>query len=200
MDFHGQRRSNDTHASRTDPEARLHRKSVGREARLCHMGHTLAENRHGLTLAVAVTEAPGTAEPAAGPAMLDQVRRRYKLKPKTCGADKGDDGGPFLRALERRKVTPRVPTKAGKIGGEHARRRKDQADIRARQRMRRREATLGYRLSQRCRKRIEEGYGWLKTVAGLVRTRLVGRWKIRQQMTLGAAAYNLVRMRRLTAA
>jgi transposase len=200
VDFHGQKRSNDTHVSGTDPEARLYRKSTGQEARLCHMGHTLAENRHGLILAVAVTEASGTAEPEAALSMLDNVRQRYRLKPKTCGADKGYDGGPFLRALQRRNVTPHVPTKAGKIGGEHAKQRKDQADIRARQRMRRREKTLGYRLSQRCRKRIEEGYGWLKTVAGLVKTRLVGRWKIRQQMTLGATAYNLVRLRSLTAA
>jgi transposase len=206
LDFHGQRRSNATHQSTTDPEAKLYRKARGQSASLYHMGHAITENRHGLVMAVDVSEASGTAEPAAAVGMLERIKRRLRLKPRTLGSDKGYDGGPFLLELERRDICPHVPTRGQqkKIGGTCRRSKATLQRIKplieARQRMRRRERTLGYRLSQRCRKKIEEAIGWMKTVAGMCRTRLVGRWKIRQQLHLSAAAYNLVRIRKLAIA
>lgn len=199
VNFHGQKRSNATHQSTTDPEARLYRKSDGQAAKLYHLGHAITENRHGLVMAVGITEARGDAEPAAAQTMLERMKRRLKLEPRTLGGDKGYDSGPFLIAMEQRDIRPHVPTKAGKIGGISPRKKQDEPLIKARQRMRRREATVGYRMSQRCRKKIEEAFGWIKTVAGLVRTRLVGQWKLRQQMQLAATAYNLVRIRGLAA-
>ena len=199
VDFHGERRSNATHVSRTDPEARLYRKSDGQAAQLYHMGHALAENRHGLILGVEVSEAAGDAEPAAALRMLDDLRRKQEVKPRTCGSDKGYDSGPFMMQLESRRIVPHVAVKEGKIGGKYIRWRKDQPSIAARQRMRQRMKSLGYRLSQKARKKIEEAFGWLKRIAGLARTRLVGRWKLRQQLEMAASAYNLVRMTRLLA-
>ena len=197
VDFRGEKRTNDTHASRTDPEARLYRKGVGREAKLSHMGHVLGENRHGLIVGVAVTEANGTAEREAALDLLTRAKRRHKLRPRTLGADKGYDAGAFLRKLERRRVTPHVPI-VKPPRDPRAVPQKDQVpDIRARRRMQARLGTVGYALSQRCRKKIEEGIGWIKTVAGLGRSRWVGRWKLRQMAELAAAAYNLVRMRKL---
>lgn len=200
VDFHGQKRSNDTHTSTTDPQARLYKKGDGQAAKLYHMGHALAENRHGLLLAVEVSSATGDAEPAAALAMLDDLKQRHQLVPATCGADKGYDSGPFMLQLEDRQIEPHVPVKAGKIGGVHIAKRKDQMEIAARKRMWRRMRSLGYRLSQRTRKKLEEAFGWLKTIAKLGRTRLVGQWKIRQQLQTAAAAYNLVRLSRLMAA
>jgi transposase len=205
VNFHGQRRSNDTHASRTDPQAKLYRKSDGQAARLYHMGHALAENRHGLLMQVCVTGAAGDAEPAAALALVDQLRQRHGVTLATLGSDKGYDQGPYLIELEKRAVEPHTAMKSGAIGGAtmrtrpSRRRKRDRAPIEARRRMRRRQRTGGYRLSQRCRKKIEEAFGWIKTVATLTRTKLVGRWKITQQMHLAAAAYNLVRMRKLAA-
>ena len=205
VDFHGQRRSNDTHASTTDPQAKLFRKSDGQAARLYHMGHVLAENRHGLLVGVCVSEAAGDAEPAAALGLVDQLRQRHGVSVATLGSDKGYDAGPYLLELEKRDVEPHTAMKAGAVGGAtmrtrpNRRRRKDRPAIEARRRMRRRQRTRGYRISQRCRKKIEEAFGWIKTVATLARTKLVGRWKITQQMHLAAAAYNLVRMRKLTA-
>jgi transposase len=197
VDFRGQKRTNDTHASRTDPEARLYRKGVGREAKLSHMGHVLGENRHGLIVGVAVSEANGTAERAAALDLLTRAKRRHKLRPKTLGADKGYDAGDFLRKLERRKVTPHVPIVKPPRDPRTVPQKDQVPDIRARRRMQARLDTDGYTLSQRCRKKIEEGIGWIKTVAGLARSRWVGRWKLQQMAELAAAAYNLVRMRKL---
>jgi transposase len=199
VNFHGQRRRNDTHQSTTDPEARLYKKGDGQAARLYHMGHAVAENRHGLVMSVQVTAAAGDAEPAAAIGMLDWMKQCLKLKPRTVGGDKGYDGGPFLLELEERNIRPHVPTRGPKIGGTAHKTKAQLPLIAARKRMRRREKTVGYRISQRCRKKIEEAFGWIKTVAGLCRTRLVGRWKIKQQLELAAAAYNLVRIRRLAA-
>ena len=198
VDFHGKKRSNDTHASTTDPEARLYKKGDGQATKLYHAGHAVAENRNGLVMAVDVTEAAGDAEPAAALSMLDAMGEQFGVRPKTLAADKGYDGGPFLLELEGR-VRPHVPTKDGPIGGAFAHKRKGQEAIEARRRMRRRERTKGYGISQRCRKKVEEVFGWLKTVAGLCGTKLVGRWKIRQQLQLAAAAYNLLRIRKLAA-
>jgi transposase len=199
VDFHGKKRSNDTHASTTDPEARLYKKGDGQAAKLYHTGHAVAENRNGLVMAVDVTEAAGDVEPAAALSMLDAMGEQFGVRPKTLGTDKGYDGGPFLLELEGRRVRPHVPTKDGPIGGAFAHKRKDQDAIEARRRMRRRERTAGYKISQRCRKKVEEVFGWLKTVAGLCRTKLVGRWKIKQRVQLAAAAYNLLRIRKLAA-
>lgn len=200
VNFHGQKRSNATHASTTDPEARLYRKSDGQAARLYHMGHALTENRHGLVMAVRLTGATGDAEPAAAVAMLDELRLVQGLGAGTLGSDKGYDSGPYLLELEARGVEPHTAMRSGPIGGVKgtgALHRKNRPGVEARRRMRRRQRLKRYRLSQRCRKKAEEAFGWIKTVAGLVRTRLVGQWKIAQQMHLAAAAYNLVRMRKL---
>jgi transposase len=199
VDFHGRKRSNATHRSGTDPEAKLFRKGLGKEAKLCHMGHALAENRHGLVMSVAVTEATGTAERDAAVAMLDRLKERHGVAPKTLGTDKGFDAGAFYLELEARGVEPHGAM--AKPPRDPARVRRDQkAGVEARVRMRERLATAGYRLSQRCRKKVEECFGWIKGVGGLARSRHVGRWKIRQQMELAAAAYNLIRMRKLLAA
>lgn len=200
VDFHGKKRSNATHRSTTDGEARLYRKGDGQPALLYHMGHALTENRHGLIMAVAVTEASGTAEPTAAEALVDELRERFGVRVKTLGADKNYDSGPHLLELERRGVTPHAAMRNGPVGGEKQtsrRWRKHRAGIAARRRMAARLRNEAYAVSQRCRKLVEESFSWLKTVAGLARTRLVGRWKIRQQMHLAAAAFNLVRMRKL---
>lgn len=202
VNFHGQRRSNKTHRSRTDPEARLYKKGDGQAAKLYHMGHALNENRHGLILAVTASEANGTAECQAAIEMLDDLHRRQCVKPKTLGADKGYDSGPWMIELEKRDITPHPAMRHGPVGGVRGvgrRLKKDRPLIAARQRMAQRMKEAGYALSQRCRKKIEEGFGWCKTVGGLSRTRLVGRWKLKQQLELTAAAYHLVRMRKLLA-
>lgn len=200
VDFHGQKRSNETHASRTDPEARLYRKSKGQEAKLAHMGHVLSENRHGLILGVTASAANGTAEREATTEMLDELQRTHGLVPTTLGADKGYDDGTFFQQLEEREIVPHIPLVKPPVEVETVREKKRLPGIQARHRMQERMQQEGYRLSQRCRKKIEECFGWLKEIAGLDRCRTVGRWKLRQQLELGAAAYNLVRMRRLAPA
>lgn len=204
VDFHGQKRSNATHRSTSDPEARLYKKGDGQSARLTHMGHALSENRHGLLMAVHLSEANGKSECESALVMLSDLHMRQKIKPKTLGADKGYDkgydNGPWLLELERRKITPHTAMRRRPVGGTSRRQKKDRPLIAARQRMARRMKQAGYRASQRCRKKLEEGFGWCKTIAGLSRTRLVGHWKITQQLELAAAAYNLVRMRKLLTA
>jgi transposase len=197
VDFHGQKRTNDTHQSRTDPEAKLYRKSKGQEAKLAHMGHTLGENRHGLIMAVAVTEANGTAERTAALDMLDQLKATHGLQPTTLGADKGFDSGEFFQDLEARRIEPHVPLVKEPRDPAEVPYHKQRPGVEARQRMKTRMTSEGYRLSQKCRKKIEEGYGWLKEIAGLGRSRVVGRWKLKQLFEIGAAAYNLVRLRTL---
>jgi len=152
------------------------------------------ENRNGLCLDIAVDAADGHAERRNARSMFQRVCRRHRLLPETLGADKGYDDGKFLDAVENIDgVIPHVPIKAGAIVAEdeagHARRR-------ARLRMR----NKGYALSQKIRKRVEEVFGWLKTVGGLARARLVGRWKIAQTALATAAAYNLLRIVRLECA
>jgi transposase len=196
VDFRGERRTNATHRSTTDLEARLYRKSFGQETKLRHLGHALGENRHGLIVGVAVTEANGTAERAAAVDLVDGFRQFAGWDPATVGLDKGYDAGELFLALETRGVEPHgALTKPPKA--EAAARPRERDKVAARHRMAARAAGEGYRLSQRCRKKLEEGFGWLKQIAGLARSRLIGRWKIRQLWELGAAAYNLVRMRRL---
>ena len=199
VDFHGHKRGNQTHHSTTDSEARLYKKADGQPAKLYHMGHALTDNRHGLVMAVAVTEANGQAEPAAALEMVDDLRRYQRVRPKTAGSDKGYDSGPYYLELEKRGITPHCAMRAGKVGGTVRRHTGHQPLIQARKRMAGRLGSASYQLSQRCRKKIEEAFGWIKSVAGMYRTRLVGRWKIKQQMQLAAAAYNLVRIRKLAA-
>lgn len=200
VNFHGQKRTNDTHASRTDPEAKLYRKGRGKEAKLAHMGHTLGENRHGLIVAVAVTEANGTAERAAALDMLDELKATHGVRPTTLGADKGYDDGEFFRDVESRQIEPHVPLVKEPRDPAAVPYHKQRPGVEARQRMKMRMTSEGYRLSQKCRKKIEEGYGWLKAIGGLARSRVVGRWKLRQLMEIAAAAYNLVRLRTLNPA
>ena len=200
VDFHGEKRTNKTHASKTDPEARLYRKGVGKEAKLAHLGHALTENRHGLVLGVSVSEANGRAECAAALTMLDRLKSRHQLSPKTLGADKGFDSGPFFLELEQREIEPHCAvTNRPAPRKEHVRAFR-RAAVAARERMKARFTTVSYQLSQKHRKKVEEYFGWMKTIAGLGRSRWVGRWKIQQQLELTAAAYNLVRMRKLLAA
>jgi transposase len=200
VDFHGQKRSNETHESTTDPDARLHRKAAGRPALPSHALHAVVENRHGL--AVAVNSPLGNSEPEAALSLIDRVKKRFGIKPRTVGTDKGYDQGPFLRGLERRKVRPHAAMKDGPIGGKPGTRyrRQNRADIEARRRMRRRTRGAGYKISRRCRKKIEEWIGWAKTIGGLYRTRLIGHRKTGQQAHVAGAAFNLIRMRNLAGA
>jgi len=197
VDFHGKKRTNSTHRSRTDPDARLFRKGKGKETKLSHMGHALVENRHGLVMNVCVTEASGRAESQAALNMLDDLHRRQSCQPTTLGADKGYDGGPFYRELESRGVAPHVAMiRTSGRNPKHVR-KADLENIAARDRMRDRTESTGYRLSQRCRKKSEECFSWLKGIAGLGRSRWPKRWKLKQQMELAAAGYNLLRIRKL---
>jgi transposase len=197
VNFHGEKRTNDTHASRTDPEAKLHRKGLGKEAKLSHMGHALGENRNGLIVAITVTEANGTAERSAALEMLDGVHATHALTPTTLGADKGYDSGEFLQELESRGIEPHVPLVKAPCDPKSVVHSHRKAGVEARHRMKARMGSDGFLLSQKCRKKIEEGFGWLKTIAGLGRSRVVGRWKLKQLLEVGAAAFNLVRLRSL---
>ena len=191
VDFHGQKRSNETHRSTTDPQARLARKSRATAALLCHSGHALMENRHGLCLEIGVAAADGHAERDMAETLLRRFRRRHGVKPKTLGADKGYEAGEFLRTIEEDlHITPHVPISAQRVTTEGP-----AGD--ARRRMLRRMKTLGYQISQRVRKKIEQMFGWMKQAGGLRKVRHVGRWKIQQVAYLWAAAYNLLRLAHL---
>ena len=191
VDFHGQKRTNETHRSTTDPEAKLYRKGNGKESKLSHLGHALNENRHGLIVGIEATEANGTAERTAALDMVDELEARHGKKPTTLGADKGYDSGEFYRELERRRIEPHVPLVGQRLRSVEEVKPHEKANAAARQRMQGRQSSDGYRLSQKCRKKIEEVFGWLKEVAGMGRSRLVGRWKLQQVLELSAAAFNL---------
>lgn len=192
VDFHGERRRNATHRSVTDPEARLARRGAGQPAVLAYAGHALLEHRSGLCVAAMVTPATGTAEREAALAMLTRVRRRHRrLHPRTLAADKGYDAGPFLRALEEQHgVVPHVAIQARPIRGHTP-------EAAARRRARARQQQRGFQVSQRWRKRIEEAWGWSKTIGGLRRLRHRGVWKVAQCLVVTLAAYNLVRLAKL---
>jgi transposase len=174
VDFHGEQRTNATHQSTTDPEARLARKGKGKEAKLCLMGHVLMENRSGLVVDVATTQATGTAEVEAATEMLDRVGGDRRL---TVGGDKLYDQGPFVDACRIRNITPHVARKAkgSAVDGRTTRH-------------------AGYAVSQRVRKRVEEIFGWGKTVGGLRKLRFRGVKRAGLWVTLAATAFNLVRM------
>lgn len=192
VDFRGERRSNATHRSTTDPEARLARKGEMVGAFLCHTVHAVTENRHGLVVAVHVDEANGRAEREGALRMLGHMRRRHGIEPRTLGMDAGYDAGDFLSELEGRGIVPHVPVRPGRIV------MKDEGSM-ARMRARMRRILPSYRTSQRRRKMIEEAFGWVKTVGLLRRVRHVGRRRIAQVTEMTMAAYNLVRMSRLLA-
>jgi transposase len=200
VDFHGQKRTNETHASKTDPEAKLYRKGRGKEAKLSHMGHVLTENRHGLIVTIAVTEANGTAEREATLDMLDHLKTTHRREPVTLGGDKGYDDGEFFQDLESRHIEPHIPLVKEPVDPKLVKQKGRVPGIEARQRMKSRMSTEGYALSQRCRKKVEECFGWLKSVAGLSRSRVVGRWKLRQLFEVAGAAFNLVRLKTLAPA
>ena len=186
-DFHGQKRSNETHASTTDPDARLYKKSDGQPSRLCYMGHVLMENRHGLAVEATLTHATGTAEREATLVMLD---RRKGRNPTTIGADKAYDVTDFVGDLRARGITPHIAVNgtASKLGVA----RKTAVDEATR-------SSDGYAISQRCRKRIEEVFGWIKAAAGFAAVKVRGKPKVDATFTLAVAAYNLIRIPKLLA-
>jgi transposase len=182
VDFHGEKRSNQTHESTTDPESRLARKGKGKEAKLCYSGHVLMENRHGLCVDLRIAEASGHAERDEAMEMLRRLRRRG-YDPRTLAADKGYDAGSFPHEVLALGIEPHIAV------NEHA-----SQDSPARRFVGR----AGYAVSQRIRKRIEEIFGWAKTIGGLRKTRYKGRQRTWTAGYLVAAAYNLLRITRLT--
>jgi len=197
VDFKGQKRTNKTHRSRTDPQAKLYRKGPGKPAQLSHLGHVLSENRNGLIMEVVVTEANGTAECEAALTMVDQYKSKHGKAPTTLGADKGYDNGPILISLETKMVVPHIAMTKMEPADPETARADRKANIEARLRMKARQESTGYSISQKVRKKIEECFGWLKTIAAMDRSRWKERWKLKQQFELSAAAYNLVRLRKL---
>ena len=181
VDFHGQKRSNATHASTSDPEARLYKKGKGKEAKLCFMGHALMENRNGLIVETETTQADGFGERQAALAMIN--RRCPGERQITLGADKGYDTADFVADLRAMNVTPHV---AAKVKG-------SALDGRTTRH-------AGYLVSQKKRKLIEEAFGWGKTVGTAAKTMLRGAARVGFQFTLNMVAYNLARMPKLLAA
>ena len=182
VDFRGEKRSNATHASTTDPEARLYKKSPGTGAILCFMGHTLMENRSGLIVQADLSQADGHAERRAALAMIHR-HSPGSIRRLTLGADKGYDSADFVANLRQACVTPHVARKArhSAIDGRTTRH-------------------VGYAASQKRRKKIEEPFGWAKTVGGMAQTVYRGVERVRARFTLTMAACNLARLPRLLAA
>lgn len=185
-DFHKEKRSNASHESTTDPDARLYRKGNGKESRLCYMGHALMENRHGLVVGGCLTQANGTAERDAALDMI--VDYRPGKRRITLGGDKGYDVEDFVKDLQNLKVTPHIAidghtTKSGKT-------RKTAIDGRTTRH-------AGYEISQRCRKRIEETFGWIKSGAGMGKTKFRGTRRVAASFILALTAYNLIRLPKL---
>jgi transposase len=181
VDYHGQRRKNAEFWSTTDRAARMYRKGPGKEAKLCYFGHLLTENRNGLIVDARVTMASGFAEREAALEMAESIPGRHRA---TLAADKGYDTRDFVDALRKLKITPHVACNVtahrdSAIDGRTTRHE-------------------GYKISQRLRKRIEECYGWMKTIGPMRKTKLRGRDRVDWQFTLAAAVYNLTRLRNLT--
>ena len=180
VNFRGERRSNETHESKTDPEAQLARKSEGKESKLSYSGNLLVENRNGLIMKAEVFAANGTAERDAALVMLEQIPGGKQV---TVGGDKGFDTRDFVAECRHLGVTPHVAQNLGRRGGSAIDGRTTHHP--------------GYRLSQKKRKRIEECFGWLKTIALLRKVRHRGVCKVDWIFTFACAAYNLVRIRKL---
>jgi len=186
--FHKEKRSNETHQSTTDPEARLYKKGDGQPAKLCYIGHALMENRHGLAVGGGISQATGTAERETALELIDECRRKGRRI--TLGADKAYDVTQFVHDLRDRSVTPHIAidghlSKTGKP-------RKTALDGRTTRH-------VGYDISQRCRKRIEEVFGWIKSSAGLAKVKLRGRERVDAAFTMALVAYNLIRLPKLLA-
>ena len=179
VDFHGEKRSNATHESTTDPEAKLFKKGKGREAKLSYMGHVLMENRNGLVVDAKLTTATGKAEREAALSMLEQVAESGRA---TVGADKGYDTKDFVAQVRALDVTPHV---AQNTSG-----RRSAIDGRTTRHE-------GYNISQRIRKRVEEVFGWMKTIGLMRKTRHKGVDRVGWMFVFAAVAYNLIRMRKL---
>jgi transposase len=180
VDFHGEKRSNETHASTTDADARLARKSSGHEAKLAYCGNVMIENRNGLVVDTELLQCNGTAERDAALLMAECIEGTQRV---TLAADKGYDTKEFVAEMRRMNVTPHVAQNEKRPGGSAIDGRTTRHD--------------GYQISMRKRKRIEEVFGWLKTVALLRKTRHRGVFRVGWVFTFAAAAYNLVRMRNL---
>jgi transposase len=183
VDFHGEKRSNQTHQSKTDPDARLYKKGPGKEAKLSYQGQVLMENRNGLVTGTRLTQATGTAEREAAVDMAQQIAGRdgHRI---TVGADKAYDTQDFVQCLRDLNITPHV--------AQNTRNRSSAIDGRTTRH-------AGYVLSQRKRKRVEEIFGWIKTVGLMHKTRHRGLARVGWMFTFTAAAYNLVRIRNLSA-
>jgi len=181
-DFRGEKRSNDTHESTTDPDAMLYRKGAGMEAKLCFIGHGLMENRSGLIVDTRLTRVSGHAERLAALDMIEPLADRPRAI--TLGADRGYDAADFVEELRTLNVRPHV--------AQNTNRRRSAID-------RRTTRHPGYAASIRIRKRIEEAFGWIKTVAGMRKTKLRGLDKVDWAFAFTAAAYNLVRLPKLLA-
>ena len=182
VDFRGERRSNETHASTTDPDARLARKGDGKESKLCYSGNVLIENRHGLVVDTELLQANGTAERDAALLMAERIEGHQRV---TVAGDKAYDTHGFVTEMRQMKVTPHVAQNTTRPGGSAI----DNRTTRH----------AGYRISQQRRKIVEEFFGWLKTIAGQRKTKYRGLWRVGWVFTFAAAAYNLVRMRNLLA-
>jgi transposase len=180
VDFHGEKRSNETHESTTDGDARLARKSGGHEAKLAYCGNVIIENRNGLVVDTELLQCNGTAERDAALLMAERVEGTQRV---TLAADKGYDTKAFVAEMRRMNVTPHVAQNEKRPGGSAIDGRTTRHDA--------------YPISMRKRKRIEEVFGWLKTVALLRKTRHRGVFRVGWVFTFAAAAYNLVRMRNL---
>jgi len=182
VDFHGEKRSNETHQSTTDPESRLMKKGKGREAKLCFGVHALMENRHGLLLDMCVTKATGTAEEEAAEIMLKRQARKG-VRPKTLGGDKAYDRRSFVALLRSRKIMPHVAANEERRGGSAIDGRTTRHE--------------GYAVSQRIRKRVEEIFGWMKSIGGFRKTRYRGVQRTHLAAWFVGAAYNLLRISKL---
>ena len=182
VNFHGEKRTNETHESTTDPEARLFKKAKGQEAKLCYLGHVLMENRNGLVVDTALTQATGTAEREAALSMVKELPGTRRL---TLGGDKNYDVKAFVQDLRDQNVTPHV--------AQNTTNRSSAIDDRTTRH-------AGYEISQRIRKRIEEAFGWMKTIGPMGKTKYRGRRRVDWMFAFTAAAYNLIRIRNLTVA
>jgi hypothetical protein len=179
VDFHGETRSNATHASSSDPEARLYRKRQGTEAKLCFLGHARMENRHGLFVDTRLTRATGTAERDAASDRIGAMAGRHRI---TVGADKNYDTAGFVRDMRDLNATPHL--------AQNSRNRRSASDGRVTRH-------AGYAISQIIRKRIEEGFGWIKAVGLMAKTKLRGTARVGWRFRLTATAYDLIRLPKL---
>lgn len=185
--FHQEKRSNETHESTTDPEARLYKKGDGQPAKLCYMGHALMENRNGLAVLGGVSQATGTAERETALTLVER-HRGPSTRRITLGADKAYDAAAFVQDLRERSVTPHVAIDGHvRKSGKPRRTAVDGRTLRH----------PGYAISQVCRKRIEEVFGWIKTSAGLAEVKVRGRDRVDAAFTMALAAYTLIRLPKL---